>query len=551
MGKGLSLISLDELKSMDTTKVLIIGLDGFTWRIGKKLIQKGYMPTLSKLVKSGCHGTLKSVIPYETSPAWSSLQTGCYPEKTGVFAFHGYSRQTRHIRLNSFQEIQVPTIWELLSDAGKKVVSINMPMTSPPPQVKGVIIPGLTCPEISRETVFPPEIFDKYIKFNPDYCVVNNSTQPNLKSYVDSAAKTEQVRCELALKLMQDEDWDLFSVQIQSTDAFQHKNWWALDPAAEGFTDADYNQAAEFYQGIDSIIGKLVKAAGNSVLTVIASDHGFCSKKAEIGINTWLSQNGFLVSHSPEPEHPAKTIKEKLKRKFPPLKSLAGLYGQILKSSTSLCQREKKNQKLYSETVVRHIRETIDLDQSLAFSLGGMAGSLYLTDVNRKHEADIMINGLLEAYGPNSLEPLITSIKPLPSSLNSEGPSFSPDFMINFAPGVEARINPEGKSVIRSGVINNKQTGTHEQEGVFVLHGPGVNADSSLNADIVDIAPTILAFLSAPVPGQIDGSVLHPVFEKPLEVCYKHTDKIKKNSADYSNTAQSLVEKQLEDLGYL
>ncbi|MHC5182891.1 MAG: alkaline phosphatase family protein [Planctomycetota bacterium] len=112
---------------MDKRKVLIIGLDGFSWRIGRKLIREGHMPALSKLVKSGSHGTLKSVIPYETSPAWTSFQTGCHPNKTGVFAFHGYSKKTRQIRLNSFREIRVPTIWELLNDAGKRSLASICP----------------------------------------------------------------------------------------------------------------------------------------------------------------------------------------------------------------------------------------------------------------------------------------------------------------------------------------------------------------------------------------------------------------------------------------
>ena len=34
---------------MAPKKVLIIGMDGFTWRIGRDLIDKGLMPTLAKL----------------------------------------------------------------------------------------------------------------------------------------------------------------------------------------------------------------------------------------------------------------------------------------------------------------------------------------------------------------------------------------------------------------------------------------------------------------------------------------------------------------------
>ena len=177
--------------AMNSKKVLIIGLDGFTWRIGKRLIQEGHMPTLRQLIENGCHGQLKSVMPFETAPAWSSFQTGCYPEKTGIHAFHGYVRESRQIKLNSFQQIKVPTIWELMSAAGKKVVSINMPMTSPPPRINGVMIPGLTCPTISRETVYPPDIYDRYIRTYSDYKIVNKDKQENLADDVECSSKIE------------------------------------------------------------------------------------------------------------------------------------------------------------------------------------------------------------------------------------------------------------------------------------------------------------------------------------------------------------------------
>ena len=57
-------------------RVLIIGLDGFTWHLAKPLIENGTMPFLGRMVEKGSHGELHSVMPYETSPAWISFQTG-------------------------------------------------------------------------------------------------------------------------------------------------------------------------------------------------------------------------------------------------------------------------------------------------------------------------------------------------------------------------------------------------------------------------------------------------------------------------------------------
>ncbi len=534
-------------------RVLIIGLDGFTWTIGNKLIHEGYMPRLGALVQKGCHGDLNSVTPYETSPAWSSFQTGCLPGKTGIFAFHSYHHEQRLIRLNSFQQISKASIWELLSDAGKKVISINMPMTSPPPKVNGIIIPGLTCPELSRETVYPPEIFDTHIQPNPDYRIVDNTKKPDLKSYVESAMTTEQCRCDVALKLMQEQPWDLFSVEMQSTDAFQHKNWWSLDPQAEGFTQEAYLQSVRFYQQIDEIIGRLVDGAGESVLTVIVSDHGFCAKKAEIGINTWLYQNGYLQLNMPVDDNNAdKSFKEQLKQRVPLIKSLAGWYGQLKQQFVASRENHQKKGQLYSEKVVSHIREIIDMDRTVAFCLGGMGGSLYITKKDQKAQVDELIQKLLDTFGPHSSNPLIENVRSMEEICGKDTVSDAyPDYLISLAPGVEARISPLEQEIIKSGSIGGRQTGTHAPNGIFVMSGKNVKAGTTLNAEIIDIAPTVLACLSTAIPDYTDGSVLNSAFVEPPAAAYQVVSKDDRGDADYSDIDQSVVEKQLKDLGYL
>ncbi|MCE5184849.1 MAG: alkaline phosphatase family protein [Planctomycetaceae bacterium] len=532
-------------------RILIIGADGFSWRFAKKLIDRGHMPTLGRLRKEGGSGTLNSVVPFETSPAWSSFQTGCLPSKTGILAFHRYNSDSRQIKLNSSSEIAVPTIWELLSAAGKRIVSINMPLTSPPPDVNGIIIPGLTCPQLSAQTVHPPELFEKYIRKNPDYLIVNNEHQATLLAGAKQAADTEEARCRLALEIMRQTDWDLFCVQIQSTDVFQHRYWWALDPEAAGFSDEAHNQAATFYARIDAVIAALTNAAGPSVLTVLVSDHGFCAKRAEIGINSWLRQNGFLSLNLDQ--GPASVLlKEKIKAAFPPAKWLARLYGLTASRLRAASSGREKKSALYSETVVRHIRETIDMEHSFAFCLGGMAGLLYVLDKKQGERAALLISQLMNAYGPNSLEPLIAQIQPIAEfCAGVVSDASAPDYIIRFLPGVEARISPEDPAVVKSGIVNGKQSGTHEQDGMFLMHGESVIPADRLEADIIDMSPTLLAYMGVAIPDHIDGKVRGDLFRNPPDIHYAKGILPQRQATTYSETDQTEVEKRLADLGYL
>ena len=68
-------------------RVLVIGLDGATFRTLGPWAAAGEMPELARLMAAGCHGELRSTFPPLTPPAWSSFMTGKNPGKHGIFSF--------------------------------------------------------------------------------------------------------------------------------------------------------------------------------------------------------------------------------------------------------------------------------------------------------------------------------------------------------------------------------------------------------------------------------------------------------------------------------
>jgi len=541
-------------------RVLLIGLDGFTWRLGRDFMAEGVMPVLARMAADGCSGNLQSVFPFETGPAWSSFQTGCFPGKTDVFAFHTYDRNRRVVRLNSFSDIAVPSVWQLADRAGKTVVSLNMPVSSPPPRVRGIIIPGLLCPKLSPATVHPAEAYDKYIRPHKDYLIVNHDWQDTVAGFADQAIAAEQVRCEVALAIMKDVDWDIFFVQIQSGDPLQHKVWWALDPDAPGHSTRMRNEALRFYRSCDEIIGRLVDAAGAETLTLIASDHGFCMKKAEVGINTWLRRKGYLQYVTDHPATGLAAARNRLKENHPVLKSLAGACGRLHKNVSSGCKRLREKMRkpgstrIYAETLVSHIRTFVDFEKTRAFCLGGMGGMIYINgDARERTTFGRQLAGeLLDALGPGSEQPVIAGIRTSPEVYGvANPPCHAPDLVVEFAAGCELRIHPGGDEVVLPGVFKGNQQGTHSRQGVFVVRGPAVRAAGSFDADIVDIVPTVLAYMDVPVPRHVDGTVLNNAFSEPLHVVYEDVTCRVSSATDYSDDEQAEVEKHLHDLGYM
>ena len=70
-----------------SNKLLVIGLDGASFNVLDPLIEKGHLPTISKLITGGVRSNLETTFPPITAVAWSSFMTGKNPGKHGIFEF--------------------------------------------------------------------------------------------------------------------------------------------------------------------------------------------------------------------------------------------------------------------------------------------------------------------------------------------------------------------------------------------------------------------------------------------------------------------------------
>jgi len=84
-------------------------------------------------------------------------------------------------------------------------------------------------------------------------------------------------------------------------DRIQHMFYRTLEPAHpanRGREVAKYAQVIpQMYERMDELIGKVRARVGNDPDTVllVVSDHGFCSFRRGVNLNTWLGDNGYLA----------------------------------------------------------------------------------------------------------------------------------------------------------------------------------------------------------------------------------------------------------------
>ena len=145
------------------------------------------LPTLEKITKNGTYGVLKSLIPPVTGGVWLALATGRNPGKTGIIDFlnrKGDKFKLYPVTSNDFIGI---SIWDYISESGKKVGIINYPMLYPSYEINGFMISGVGAPANGRIT-YPPSLIDE-IKENVGFYQIqisyNDEKYDNLELFID------------------------------------------------------------------------------------------------------------------------------------------------------------------------------------------------------------------------------------------------------------------------------------------------------------------------------------------------------------------------------
>ncbi|HLA48241.1 MAG TPA: alkaline phosphatase family protein, partial [Nitrospinota bacterium] len=137
---------MDQLSK--SKKVFILGLDGATFNILKPMLEKGRLPTFSRIMKEGSHCELNSTIISNSAPAWTSFATGKNPGKHSISGFTRLLPNSYQLKLLSGSDNRAKSLWELLGEHGKQSIVMNIPMTYPPKKINGILISGLDTPSI-------------------------------------------------------------------------------------------------------------------------------------------------------------------------------------------------------------------------------------------------------------------------------------------------------------------------------------------------------------------------------------------------------------------
>jgi predicted AlkP superfamily phosphohydrolase/phosphomutase len=455
-------------------RVLVIGLDSVPPSV---LFEQflPFMPRMRQVLERSTYGTLRTVDPPITVPAWAVMFSGVDPGTLGVYGF-------RHRRPGSYWDQYVPTsktilqplVWDHLSRAGKRVCIMGMPPGYPPPRVNGVYISDFLTPDKAKDWIYPaslqPEIealthgyaFDVLFRADDRDRVARELFAMTRKHFL------------AARHLWAKEPWDLFVIHEIGPDRIHHAFWKFFDKDHPRYEEnpAMRRVAEDYYRMLDEEIGKLLDDVPPDVQVVFVSDHGSQAMVGCFCINEWLIQKGYLTLKGPPPA--AGTPLEKA---------------------------------------------SIDWTKTRAWGAGGYYARIFL-NVKGREPAGVLEPSEVESFTRQLSRELAEVRRPDGKSLQSEAKipreiyrqvnGDAPDMMVYFGNVAWRSAGTVGYQKL---FIEENDTGpddaVHSFEGVYVLVGrAGTHGGLGAERQLIDVAPTLLTYFGIPVPPSIQGHAI-------------------------------------------
>jgi len=490
------------------SKVMVIGLDGATFKILDPMISRGKMPNLAELIKTGTFGELKSVIPPNSMAAWASFMSGKKPGKHSIFGFRipdssdFYRKRVVHSKV-----MKSETLWRILSRNSKKVGVINVPLTYPPQPVNGFLISGMLTPSTNSTFTYPEELGKKLKEKIGDYPInlVWKWYKNRVSDLIEDVKKMTTIRKEATLFLLDLYQPDFCIVVFTGPDRVQHCLWKYIDGTHPEFNAEESKKYMplidEFFMMLDSAIGEIRARLDEDTVLILISDHGFQSAHKQFDVNDWLMTHHLLKFRKGK----ARTLAflraldipfiHKLRRQV--LRNLSGR-RKILSPKS---QVSWKNTKAYCAG---------DQQVGIQVNLRGREPEGIVSQGEEYEKLRSFIKqALLNTRDPQNNHAVIRDVFYREEYFNGPFSDLAPDLVFhtyeNYA------TSPYKKRLYE---LTGWASGDHSLEGIFIAHGKIIQKGKQFfGAEIVDLFPTILHMLKIGIPIDTDGKVLKGIFQ--------------------------------------
>lgn len=523
-------------------KVLLIGLDGATFDLITPWVAEGRLPNLARFFREGARATLWSTPLSNSAQAWSTLITGRSAASHGIYDFFERVPGAYDVRFVNASFRRGASLWRLLSEAGRRVGVMNVPMSYPAEPVSGPMLCGLDAPGMDHRFAHPPGLLEEIRREVGPYVL-----EPGIWGLIRKGQYGEaleallamiDVRTRTAAYLMGRYPWDFFMVVFTASDKVQHHFWKFMDPTR---TDLSAGERERFggaifkvYEALDRSVGELMRAAGPEAAVYVLSDHGAGpSSSRTFYLNRWLRSEGWLA------------VREATSLSARGRQAMAGVVKRLDRAVKRQLPRGVKEVLLRAMPGLRGKVESmlslgaIDWPRSAAYSYENHP-AVFLNVLGREPAGTVQPGPEYEALReritqrlrglrcPETGAPIVERIFRREEVYHGPLLEAAPDIIFEWhegryihRPSDLSRPGPYLEILRPEELADSEQfsrpSGVHRANGILFCQGPGLAAgglEHRGEARLEDIAPTVLYHLGQAVPRGMDGKVLEFLFRE-------------------------------------
>ncbi len=505
----------------------VIGLDGADFAVLKRFS----LPALSRLAEEGVSGPLESVVPPQTAPAWTSFRTGCLPGVTGIYDFTRPVRDQYREKPVTGDDCLVPSFWELPACSNLRTLALNIPLTHPARELNGAMITGFMTPGSRLDASWPSDLLARIETGRGRYPFYLETRTDDPDEFFDAIGNMLDYKRGVFEELTAAEKYDFAIIHIWGTDRLAHAMWDLL--SAENPDDLPrekrrlYERAADYLARVDQFVGDTAERLCSEDTLWIISDHGFGTATHGVDLNVWLYENGYLAlrntpasrlrraawrrGFNPSSLVNRKAEKDKMKRprrrllKIPvrprPMTDIIGALTARRRLFLSMADVDWSKTAAYSPFGLGHIRLNKKGREPQGIIESGSDESRVLQDLSKALERTP-----LETPHGKVFYPKTAAAADLFGAGRAPG---GPDlYFLSHDSGFLA-LNVFSFSSSRPVAGLPDGYGYHRQNGVLIAAGKNLRTKFKIGgARIIDIAPTLMHLSGAPVPEDMNGTVL-------------------------------------------
>lgn len=530
--------------------VLVVGIDAACASVLDPLIEADAVPTLASLFEEGTVGPLESQIPPWTPSAWPSMYTGTNPGKHGVFSFLRYDGYDWD--LVDAGDLSEPTLWELADYHGCSSVVVNAPVTHPPPEIAGAVIPGYMAP--ADPTCHPEGLLAEVRDAIGGYRLYGDPADDSHAALREAYTDLVRMRGEAFRYLAGRVDPSLGFLQFQATDTVFHE------------APGDRELVRAVYEAVDEQLAATLEAHEPGAIFVV-SDHGMGKYDgSSFRVNEYLAEHGFVETTRDDQGMPSwLPIRERRlraegtasdgstwRRRAVAAAARMGLTTDRLGTVLSAVGLKDAVAQRVPADIVRAGTRRVDFRRSRAYmrtrietgiriNLEGREPAGVVAPAEYESVRDELIS-LLSTVETPAGEPVFEDVAPREQFF--EGPAA--DQAVDIVTVPTAFDHFLSADLLGDVFDEPGQPWNHKREGLFAATGSRLDACPPIRgAHLFDIAPTVLAALDIPAATRMDGRTL-PVVEPAGRRTYPDYEPV-----DTDTTPGEQVESHLADLGYI